>query len=286
VLEPRIVRLARGRGLAFTELGDPSGFPVISCHGGLIGRLDVAAAHDTARRLGVWLISPDRPGVGASEPAPDRTLLDWSDDVGALADLLGIDQLSVMGWSMGGPYAAACAFGLHDRVRRAAIIAGCPPLDDPARFAELPRMDVAFTQLSRRAPALARTIFATLGRLADRAPRVWSELLARSLPQADAAVVRSMPLEFARAQAEALRTSAGMVTEYDVWARPWGFALGDIEVEVDIWQGERDTIVPPSWADILAAGIPNATRHTVPDAGHFLAHDHYEEILERLLPSA
>jgi len=270
--------------LAFTELGDPTGFPVVNCHGGLTGRLDVSAAHDTARRLGVWLISPDRPGIGASEPAPDRTLLDWADDVGALADLLGIDQLSVMGWSMGGPYAAACAYGLPDRVHRAAIIAGCPPLDDPARFAELPRMDVTFTQLARRAPAVGSAIFAALGLLADRAPRVWSSMMARSLPRADAAVVRSMPLAFARAQAEALRASAGMVTEYDVWARPWGFALEDIEVEVDIWQGERDTLVPPSWADILATGIPKATRHTVPDAGHFLANDHYAEILTRLVP--
>ena len=98
------------------------------------------------------------------------------------------------------------------------------------------------------------------------------------------ALVRSMPLAFARAQAEALRTSAGMVTEYDVWARPWGFALEDIRVDVDIWQGERDTLVPPSWADILATGIPKATRHTVPDAGHFLANDHYAEILTRLVP--
>jgi pimeloyl-ACP methyl ester carboxylesterase len=279
-----VVRLALGRGLAFSELGDPDGFPIISCHGGLIGRLDVLAAHETARRMGVWLISADRPGVGASDPLPGRTILDWPDDVAALADLLGIGTFSVMGWSMGTPYAAACAYRLADRVHRVALVAGCPPLDDPARFAELPRFDASLTRLAHRAPVVARGIFALMGAVAGRAPVAWARLTARSLPPVDAAVVMGDPKAFAGAQAEAFRTRAGMVTEYAVWDQPWGFALEDITVGVDVWQGELDALVPPSWGELIAARLPDARRRTVPGAGHFLAHVHYDEIFTALLP--
>jgi len=279
----RVVRLAGGRALGFAEFGDTKGFPVINCHGGLIGRLDVRSAHETARRFGIWLISPDRPGVGASEPLPGRTLLDWPDDVGALADLLGIDELAVMGWSMGAPYAAACAYKLAHRVRRAAWIAGCPPLDDPTRFAELNRMDATLTTLAHRAPAVDRAIFAAMGLVAGTAPRRWAGLTARSLPPVDARVVMSDPIGFALAQADVFRTSGGMVTEYDVWARPWGFRLEDIVIPVDVWQGELDSLVPSAWADDVTERLPRGTRRTVPDAGHFLAHDHYAEIFTHLL---
>lgn len=38
------------------------------------------------RDLGVRLIVADRPGFGLSDPRPGRTLLDWPDDLIALAD--------------------------------------------------------------------------------------------------------------------------------------------------------------------------------------------------------
>jgi pimeloyl-ACP methyl ester carboxylesterase len=285
--QPRIVRLAQGRGLAFSEFGAADGFPVVNCHGGLLGRLDVAAADDAARQAGIRLISPDRPGIGASDPSPDRTLLDWPDDVAALADLLRIDTFGVMGWSMGGQYAAACAFALADRVTRAAIVAGCPPLDGAARFVELNRMDTTLTTLSRRVPWLARPIFATMGQVALRFPRQWTRASSRSLGPTDAAVLAHEPaVDFARASGEALRTSAGMVTEYRVWVEPWGFGLEDITIGVDVWQGDQDQLVPVAWADEITRRIPNATRHDVPGAGHLLAHGRYGEILTALRPDA
>ncbi len=281
----RIVRLAGGRGLGYSEFGDPAGFPVISCHGGLIGRLDVVGADDAARAAGIWLISPDRPGIGSSDPAPDRTLLDWPTDVAALADLLAIDRFGVMGWSMGGQYAAACAFALGDRISRAAIIAGCPPLDDGARFAELNRMDTVFTKMAKSSPWLVRPIFASMGHIAHRFPKQWTKISSRSLGAADAEVLAHAPAaEYAGATAEALLTSAGMVTEYQVWVQPWGFALEDITIGVDVWQGDADELVPVAWADELSGRIPRATRHDVAGAGHFLAHDHYGEILAALKP--
>ena len=91
----RFVRLRDGRRLGFTEYGDPAGFPVVNCHGGLACRLDVAAADGVARDASIRLISPDRPGVGLSDPRPGRTVLDWAADVSELTKQLGVDRFSV-----------------------------------------------------------------------------------------------------------------------------------------------------------------------------------------------
>jgi pimeloyl-ACP methyl ester carboxylesterase len=84
----------------------------------------VAAADAVAAEAGVRLISPDRPGVGLSDPQPGRTVLDCARDVAELLDQIGVDHFAVMGWSMGGQYAAAVGHALHQRVTRVAIIAG------------------------------------------------------------------------------------------------------------------------------------------------------------------
>ncbi len=102
-----VIRLSDGRSLAYAEYGALDGFPVVNCHGGLVCGLDVAAADGTAAAAGVRLISPDRPGVGLSDPDPGRTLAAWAQDVAELLDHIGVQRFAAMGWSMGGQYAAA-----------------------------------------------------------------------------------------------------------------------------------------------------------------------------------
>jgi pimeloyl-ACP methyl ester carboxylesterase len=150
------VRLRDGRSLSYAQYGDPAGFPIVSAHGGLACRLDVESAASVAAQSGVRLISPDRPGVGGSDPRPGRTILDWVSDVGELLDLLAIDRFAAMGWSLGGQYAASLGYAWSRRVTRLAIIAGALPLTEPGMFRELPTIDRASIRLSERAPWLAR----------------------------------------------------------------------------------------------------------------------------------
>src|SRR3954470_4717286 len=112
----RVVRLRDGRAMGYAQYGTPDGFPIVNAHGGLACRLDVAAADAAAAAAGVRLISPDRPGVGRSDPRPGRTIDDWARDVAGLLDLIDVDRFAVMGWSMGGQYAAAVGHALPHRV--------------------------------------------------------------------------------------------------------------------------------------------------------------------------
>ncbi|CAN5673856.1 alpha/beta hydrolase [soil metagenome] len=278
----RTLRLRDRRAIGWTELGDPDGFVVLNAHGGLACRLDVEAAAAAAKRCRVRLISPDRPGIGLSDPQPGRTLLDWARDVAELLDQLEVQRFAVMGWSMGGQYAAAVGHKLSSRVRRVAIIAGALPLTEPGVFQQLPLMDRAYTRLSQRAPLLARVGFRTMNLAAWCAPRLYGTLAARQLGAADASVLRREGFgEFARMSAEALRRPAGVVEDYRAWMRPWGFALEELAVPVDVWAGIDDELVHREWPHLLAQRIPGAELH-MRSGGHFVAHLHYPEIFETL----
>ena len=282
-IDDRVVRLRDGRSLGFAEYGKPDGVVVVNAHGGLVGRLDAAAAAPFAERAGVRLISPDRPGIGLSDRLPGRTMLDWADDVAELLDQLGVDRFAAMGWSMGGQYAAALGYAMPARVMRVAIIAGALPLTEPGTFSELPFFDRAYTRLSQRVPPVARLCFRTMSLMARSAPTLNGRLAALELGVPDADVLKAEGFEaFSHMSHEGLRRASGVVDDYRAWALPWGFAPEDLRVPVDVWAGLDDQLVPGDWGDELAQRIPGATYY-LRRGGHFVAHLHFDELFEALL---
>jgi pimeloyl-ACP methyl ester carboxylesterase len=282
-VDDHVIRLRDGRSLGFAEYGRSDGVVVVSAHGGLVGRLDVASASRFAERAGVRLISPDRPGIGLSDRLPGRTILDWTDDIAQLLDQLGVDRFAAMGWSMGGQYAAALGHAMPSRVSRIAIIAGAVPLTEPGAFAELPLFDRAYTRLSQRAPTVARLCFASMSIMARSAPTLNGRLVAWELGEPDAAVLKHEGYErFSRASYEGLRRTSGVVDDYRAWMKPWGFAPEDLGVPVDVWSGLDDHLVPRAWGDALTQRIRGATHYLRP-GGHFVAHLHFEELFDTLL---
>jgi pimeloyl-ACP methyl ester carboxylesterase len=278
------IRLPDGRRLAYREYGAADGPVVVNCHGGLLTGRDVAPFDEPARAAGIRIVSPDRPGIGASPAAPGRTTADWAADVRALLDGLGVDRAAVLGWSMGGQYALACAALIPERVERAVVVAGALPIDDPETFAQLNKMDRRLTRLSERREAFARIEFSTLGTVARRAPRLWTRQMTKGLPRGEAEALRGLPDPgFASAAAAALHHGHGMVEEYRAWARPWGFRPEAVDRPTGVWQGDADTLIPRHWGERLAARIPGARLSMLPREGHYLALSHRAEILHDLV---
>ncbi len=157
---PRIddrVALPDDRLLAYAEFGDPDGRPVLFFHGTPGYRRNPWVADAKLRSAGVRLIAPDRPGVGRSTPKPRRRLLDWPDDVQHLADALGLERFAVVGFSNGGPHAAACAYKLGPRLSHTALVAPMPPLDQPGALGQLGAPGWYYP-LALRAPWALRTL--------------------------------------------------------------------------------------------------------------------------------
>jgi pimeloyl-ACP methyl ester carboxylesterase len=275
----RIIRLRDGRTLGFSDLGDPDGFPVVYCHGGLSCRIDAASAAAPARSAGIRVLALDRPGIGLSQRNRGFTLADWTADVRDVTEQLGLDRFAAMGWSFGGAYAAAIGSYLPDSVSDVVLIASGIPRDWPGMIDGINSMDRSFLRLSGTGSILDRTAFVAMRVAASRAPRQFVRATVRGLsPQSRAAILRD-PQEFVRATTEGLSDPAGVVDDYRIWNAPWGFDLAELSMPVHLWHGSHDELCPPEWSHRLAAVIPEATVTVVPGAGHWVARDHWSDIL-------
>lgn len=78
-LTQKIKHPQTGRVICFSEVGDPEGSTVFCCVGMGLTRYITAFYDELALTLKLRLITPDRPGVGDSEPYPDGTTtpLNW-----------------------------------------------------------------------------------------------------------------------------------------------------------------------------------------------------------------
>jgi pimeloyl-ACP methyl ester carboxylesterase len=129
----KTIKLKDGRMLGYAEYGNPEGKPVFYFHGFPGSRLDwlLSDPDDSAAEMNTRIIAVDRPGMGLSDFKRGRKILDWPDDVVELADALRLDRFAVMGFSGGGPYAAACAYKIPGRLIATAIVCGMGPVEAP-----------------------------------------------------------------------------------------------------------------------------------------------------------
>ncbi len=283
----RTLRLDDGRLLGYTVYGDPEGQPVFYFHGFPGSRVEAHLADGVASRLGMRLIAIDRPGFGLSDFQPRRTLLEWPDDVVKLADALGINRFGAIGVSGGGPYAAACALRIPQRLNAVAIVCGLGPLQTPGGTDRMIRYNDWTFFLGRRLPWFAKIFFWRMARRVRCNPEGMLRRISGALPDPDRAVLAKCEVITVLKDnvIEAFRGgSRGAACELLLLTRPWGFSLADITVGVKLWHGEQDLSVPPSMGRFLARAIPDCRVVFYPNEGHFsLVINHMEEILTDVL---
>ncbi len=278
--------LQDGRMLGFAECGDLAGKAVFCFHASGSSRLERPADESILVGLGIRFITADRPGHGLSDPQPRRRLLDWPDDVGQLADHLGIAEFHVMGWSAGGAPALACAAKLPGRVLAAAVVSGVSPPDCPGQYRGLPLANRLWKFGARRMPALVRLI-----------RRAAYPLIMADLDEAGRSMSMSFPLEDRRLldDPEVLRRFAqdvqegyrqgweGPVQDDVVNAQPWGFRLEDIAQRVDLWHGEIDKNIGLHHAHCLHHRLPNSRLTVWEGEAHLALRVHWRGVLAALL---
>lgn len=281
----RTIVLRDGRTLGFAEYGDPDGFPVIYSHGGMSSRIDATSAGDAAATAGFKVIAPDRAGIGLSDRHKGAMLLDWPRDVAELADTLGIGKFAVMGWSFGGAYAAASGFALPDRVTTTVLIASGIPRDWPGMTSEINRLDRIFMKLSGSVGLADEAAFVAIRIAASRTPQLFIRTTIADMSEQSRDAITRDPEEFVQSTIAGFSHPAGALDDYRIWDQPWGFDLAQISGPVQIWHGQCDELCPPEWGRRLAGAIPTAELHEVPQAGHFVARDHWKEIFDYHQPA-
>ena len=119
-----------GRRLAVMEWGDPQGVPVVALH----GWLDNAASFTLLTRHlpQIRLIALDLAGHGLSDHrAAGQPYYIWDNvaDVQALVDTLALEQVVLLGHSLGAGVATLFAGAFPERVSQLLLVDGLTPLD-------------------------------------------------------------------------------------------------------------------------------------------------------------
>lgn len=279
-LTPRFLVLEEGRGkrpraprrLAYNEYGDASGYPVIFAHGMPGSRLEGRFFHRQAEAAGFRILALDRPGIGDSDYQPERRLLDYSDDVRALADHLGLKTFVHMGWSSGGSRTLACAYSLGDRISQAVILSGY------THFAELPDSRTLLLRTRWPGPVLAdlstslfRAVVAVVVWISRRRPGLYMHEARSMVSEQDRQLLMDEALrrDFRQDQVACLASGGrAIATDLLTEMTDWGFRLAEVTVPTLIYQGQQDPFVPERFAHHMAEHIANAELTLLPESGH------------------
>lgn len=285
-----IVHLNDGAVVEFQEYGDPTGTPVLFCHGWPSSRTMAQLADEPARSLGLRIISPDRPGICGSSMQLDRKLSDWPRIVGQLVDNLGIGEFRILAISGGAPYAYATAVAMPERVRAIAVAGGVIPFAELKDFKGLLPLYRWMLAFYRNRPQLLRQLFRLAKPfLSFRAPVRLRPLLLKMLllRSCDAASLRDDAAFEAifESQRRAWRGSAeGVMIDAQIYAQPWGFGVQDVRVPVRLWHGIEDRAFAVRLAEEIANRFPDCKARFIPNEGHYsLPIRHMREILEDLI---
>ena len=281
-----VIPLSDGRRLGYAEWGPENAQPIFQFHGSPAGRLDRWGEDSALERLGVRLITTDRPGIGRSTSDGARRIVDWADDVRELADHLEIGRFRVVGFSMGGAYAAACAAQLPDRVTAAALVSPIGRVDERG----VESMGTApFLKLARRAPYAMRAVYTGLAMMARHSPDRAHEQFWARMPPIDREIVDRPAVRerYWPALTDALRGRGhGLVDDMRTVQRPWGFDPAAIKVRVHLFHGTSDPVVPQSDAEYWLDTVPDCHVRWYEGEGHFLIEDRFEEVLRVLSTDA
>jgi pimeloyl-ACP methyl ester carboxylesterase len=279
---------AAGRTLTAAAYGPHDGTPVVSLHGTPGSRLFPPPDRDLLDRVGIRLITFDRPGYGGSDRRPERRVADIRGGLDTVATAFGLQHFAVIGYSGGGPHALAAAALMPELITRCAAVSSPAPFDAGGLdfMAGMSDGNVEeFGAALRGADALAEVLDPVAAAATDDIYAFLAALRA-DLPDVDAEVLDRPDITelFASSTQEALRPGAqGWLDDDLAFVHPWGCDLAQIEVPVAVWHGTEDRLVPLSHAHWLLSRIPEAEGQIVAGTGHFGMLDHLERIYRWLV---
>lgn len=257
-----------GVPFAYRELGLPGGVPVLFLHH-LMAVLDdwdprvvdgIAAHHR--------VIAFDNRGVGGSGGKVPTSIEQMASDAIAFVRAMGLAQVDLFGFSLGGGVAQKFVLQAPELVRRV-VLAGTGPaggggIDEITKVAVVAYLKAAFTLSDPRA-------FLFFSRTPDgkRAAAAYFARLKERTNGRD----RRISLQARRAQLVAIR-AAGQQTPDD---------LSVIGQPVFVANGDHDLMVASNLSADIARRIPGAQLTIYPDSGHGGVFQYHEQFVPAVL---
>jgi pimeloyl-ACP methyl ester carboxylesterase len=280
------LKLSDGRVIAFNEYGLKNGIPVFFFHG-TPGSRYFPPPEQVMKKLGVRLITVDRPGYGWSDNQPHRKIIDFPEDISRIADFLHIGEFRIAGHSGGGPYVLACAYSLPNRVKAAAIISGAVPADTPGFIEGMSKINQFGFRVGKYLPNfLWRFLIWIVYHRRAQDPLADMERGNGIRPPADDLLLQNPEIKNTclESEKEAFRFGLqGLSRDTRLLTYPWGFRLENISIPVFFWHGTTDDLVPIKAVQNASNKVQKSHLKIFTGEGHLLLFTHWEEILKSLI---
>jgi 3-oxoadipate enol-lactonase len=213
-------------------------------------------------------ITYDNRGTGLSDkPRTPYSLEMFAGDAVAILDALAIDSAHVFGVSMGGMIAQELA--LRHAPRLHTLTLGCttcggknavPPPPESVKLLTAPRDGISEEDLIRRGWPLAYTPSYIQNNRADLEATI-PRILAHPTP------------------AYAYKIHLDATYKLKTFDR-----LPEIKTPTMVVTGARDVLIPAGNSEVIAARIPGAKLHIIPDAGHSFFNEVPGEFIKLFMP--
>jgi pimeloyl-ACP methyl ester carboxylesterase len=257
-----------GVDFAYRELGPVTGVPVVFLThlAAVLDNWDPRVVDGIAAQHRV--IAFDNRGVGASGGATPNTIEAMAHDAVAFIRALGLEQVDLFGFSMGGMIAQLIAAD-EPRLVRKVILAGTGPaggvgITKVTRLSHLDTLRGLFTLQDPK-----QFLFFTRTPAGRRAGK---EFLARLKERTEH-----------RDKRISLRSYGAQLTAIHRWGQQQPADLSVIHQPVLVANGETDRMVPTSNSVDLAQRLPDAELVVYPDAGHGGIFQFHQQFVERAL---
>ena len=284
-----VISLTDGRKLGYKEYGDPNGFPIIGLHGTPGSRIWFRGNDDISKKLGIRLITIDRPGYGLSDSKKDRQITEFNDDIDSLLKVFGITKFSLFGVSGGGAYALAYATSQNPQLYKTGVVASIYPFKNGKPPTSMCRPNRLAFYLARNLPWLLKFSYKQQQKLLRKKPELYIKSIGKNnehLCESDQEImlnedtVQAMVLHLS----EAFKQSPyEAVNELRLFSKNWKIDFSKINSEVEIWHGKADTLSPIEGIINLTTKFHKCNLHLLEQMGHFLDED--ETIWEGILRS-
>ena len=243
--------LPDGRRLAYRESG--SGPALVMLHGWSMSSAVFSEAIE-AFSSSFRVLAPDLRGHGESEPGPGYRLADLADDVTAWLEQTVEDEVSLLGWSLGGQVALRMTGNLQKKVARVILQSTTP------RF-------VAGDGWSAGLPA--GQVKAMRRDLRRNYRKAMGDFFSRQFEEGEMSQERFWRVVDFAVRAGRLPPDEVALETLDTLAQADLRAeLSQIDAPVLVVHGEMDRIIPFAAGAYLAEQLPFARLAALPGAGH------------------
>jgi acetyl esterase len=258
-----------GTPFAYREVGPTTGVPVVFLHHitAVLDDWDPAVVDGIAAERRVILV--DLRGVGGSAGTTPDSIDAMAGDAIAFLAALGLTEVDLLGFSLGGMIAQVIVERRPDLVRRV-ILAGTAPAGDPGPAATGAVLQSALEKASAQGKHPKHFLFFSPSATSQAAGDAFLARLDQRTEDRDAPVTN-----------ETIGAQLAALAKWEQGSSPAG--LTNVDQPVLVVNGDDDTMLPTVSSFHLAQLLPDVQLSVYPDSGHGGIFQHHDVFVAQAL---